>query len=208
MKSKSLKALVALGAATFFASNAWAVDSSRLRLLLGISGTVTEYNQTDSSGNTSDLTNVTGWDTETSGAELSYIFDNGIGLGLSSGTVKITQKLTTSEIAVSGGGFDLSYTVGEDVNLTLGMTLFGDASLSTYQINGTDYAALYKSTSKRNQSYFVNLGFSIGENWELVVGQRSLDVEVETSDIITGTVGDTYDAKFTVTSIGAGYRFK
>ncbi len=207
MKSRGLKALAALGVATLFASTAFAVDNSRFRLLLG-AGTATEYNQTDTSGNTTDLTQVTGWDTSTSGAELSFVFANGIGLGVGSGTVRITQELTTSEIAVSGGGLDVSYTLGESVNLTLGMTVFGDASLDTYQINGTDYAALYESTSKRNQSYFVNLGIVVGENWELMLGQRSFDVEVETSDIFTGTPGDTYDAKFSVTSIGFGYLFK
>ncbi len=208
MKSKSLKALVALGAATFFASNAWAVDSSRLRFLLG-SGSVSEYNQTDSNGATTDWMEVSNYDVTSSGGELSFVFSNGLGIGVSSGTATASNGAAlATEYAISGGGFELSYTFGEDINLTLGTKVFGDATLTTYQVNGVDQTSLYESTSKRNQSYFVNLGFAVGENWELLVGQRNFDVEVDVKQAVSGALVATYDAKFTVTSIGAGYRFK
>ena len=86
--------------------------------------------------------------------------------------------------------------------------VFGNSSLSSYKISGVEYKGLYESTSKRSQSVFLNLGFSLGENWELLLGQRNYDLAVKTVNSTDSTDVKEYDAKFSVYLLGFGYRFK
>ncbi len=200
--------IVTLSGLMIFSTNSYAVDSSRFRFMFGLSGNVDQYNSTSSSSKT-DYTTLAGYSTSASGMDLAYIFENGIGLGFGSGTVKLSNDaVKPTEVTIGGGGIDLSYTLGEKFNLTLGATVFGNSSLMTYKISGIDYKGLYKSTSKRSQSYLLNLGFALGENWEMLLGQRNYDIAVKTVHISDSSDVSEYDAKFSVYSLGFGYRFK
>ena len=208
MSKSVFKIVLTLIGFCLLAADAFAVENSRFRFMLGLSGKVNEYNQTIS-GNKTDFVKLSGYSTTAGGMDFAYIFENGIGLGFGSGTVKLSDDaILPTEIAIGVGGIDLSYTLGESFNMTVGATVFGNSSLSSYKISGVEYKRLYESTSKLSQSVFLNLGFSLGENWELLLGQRNYDLAVKTVNSTDSTDVKEYDAKFSVYLLGFGYRFK
>jgi hypothetical protein len=211
MNPKWLRFLATLSLLLMFAGTTFAVENSRIRFSLGLSGTVAEYNRTDN-GTKTDFTSSLTNTVSASGLDLYYVFDNGLGIGLGTGSVTYSNEAVLEsnldETAIGGSTLDLSYTLGEDINLTLGVGIVGSATLTSLKEDGVEYSGLYDTTTKRSNSYFVNIGFALGENWELLLGQRTWDIALKATNTSDTTDVKEYDAKFSVGYLGFGYRFK
>jgi len=73
MSKSVFKIVLTLIGFCLLATDAFAVENSRFRFMLGLSGKVNEYNQTIS-GNKTDFVKLSGYSTTAGGMDFAYIF--------------------------------------------------------------------------------------------------------------------------------------
>ena len=167
-------------------------DPSRARLYIPVSTNVTFEDCTTCEG-------------KASGYAAQYVFGFGLGLGVASSKLAISNPNTDFSLD-TGPMMDIGYTFGSDFTFTLGVGV-GSSPTSDKFISGVNYKIEGKSAS----TSFLGLGYSFG-SIEILLALRNSSAKFDESYNIS-VLGMSFAASYAneyqwqTTDIGIGFTF-
>ena len=110
---------------------------------------------------------------------MRYIFEYGLGLGVTSSKAKVNHSTIADYSHETGPMIDFSYTLGSNYSITLGYGL-GSSPSTDIKITDSEYTKDVKHKGKRSSNAFLGLGFNF-EPIELLFIIRAISATFEQS---------------------------